>query len=630
MTIPPSLVDLTIGKYQILELAGEGAMGAVYRARDAVLNRTVAIKVMNATIARDDELRDRFLREAQSAGSLQHPNVVTIFDFGEVDGHLFIAMEFVEGTDLEQLLARPEPPSLETKLEIMIDALAGLAYAHSRGIVHRDLKPANIRVTPEPRAKLMDFGVAHLESSKLTKTGMMIGTPHYMAPEYISGKPVTAQSDIFSMGAVLYEVLTGRRPFEGETMHAVLFSVVQSDPPLPSSIVPTISSALDAIVRRAMAKNPEDRFQTALEMAHALTTLRAAMRGLPASAMQSLSTSLSTTLAHRVAARGGAAARDAAARTGGASLPPTAASVAAADIVSSDAPSASRTRALAIGGIAVVALLGATVVFVRTGRSSPGTPIAAASTSSTVADSANAGRESIAAASSDGSPAKPAAVPTAPVEERAASAAPTVIAGKSSGNPESSKSATATVSPAVATSAKSASAPPSRPNAPSMANTTTPTSSPAALVAAPAVSPSAAASAPPATSVVVPSPPTVAPSVAVAADAASARSVQGELRDLITRYAQGISARDINAIRATYPRLTGDQQRGFEQFFASTKDLHATLTLGNVDITDATADGRVSGVYEFVSSSGRSEKQSVTFRASFERQGDRWRIAAVR
>ena len=141
MTIPPSLVDLTIGKYQILELAGEGAMGAVYRARDAVLNRTVAIKVMNATIARDDELRDRFLREAQSAGSLQHPNVVTIFDFGEVDGHLFIAMEFVEGTDLEQLLARPEPPSLETKLEIMIDALAGLAYAHSRGIVHRDLKP---------------------------------------------------------------------------------------------------------------------------------------------------------------------------------------------------------------------------------------------------------------------------------------------------------------------------------------------------------------------------------------------------------------------------------------------------------------------------------------------------------
>ena len=153
MTIPPNPLDLTIGKYQILELAGEGAMGAVYRARDTVLNRTVAIKVMNATIARDTELRDRFLREAQSAGSLQHPNVVTVFDFGEVDGHLFIAMEYVDGVDLGTLLARPLGVTLQVRLEIMIDVLAGLEYAHQHGIVHRDLKPANIQVTSaQPRS----------------------------------------------------------------------------------------------------------------------------------------------------------------------------------------------------------------------------------------------------------------------------------------------------------------------------------------------------------------------------------------------------------------------------------------------------------------------------------------------
>lgn len=153
MTLPTTPNEpIAIGKYQILDLAGEGAMGAVYRARDTVLNRLVAIKVMNATIARDQSLRDRFLREAQSAGSLQHPNVVTIYDFGELDGHLFIAMEYVEGKDLETLLAEPNGLTLQTRLEIMIDVLAGLAYAHQHGIVHRDLKPANIRVTPERAA----------------------------------------------------------------------------------------------------------------------------------------------------------------------------------------------------------------------------------------------------------------------------------------------------------------------------------------------------------------------------------------------------------------------------------------------------------------------------------------------
>ena len=173
----------TIGKYVVQGLVGEGAMGVVYRAHDPVLNRVVAVKVMGNGVASEQELRQRFLREAQAAGSLQHPNVVTIYDFGEVDGHLFIAMEFLEGTDLEHLLGDGAAGmTLSAKLGIAIDVLSGLSYAHRRGIVHRDIKPANIRVDPDDRAKIMDFGVAHLTSSKITQTGMVMGTPNYMAP----------------------------------------------------------------------------------------------------------------------------------------------------------------------------------------------------------------------------------------------------------------------------------------------------------------------------------------------------------------------------------------------------------------------------------------------------------------
>src|SRR5438067_148334 len=163
----PAVTRPPIGKYRILELVGEGAMGVVYRAEDTVLNRVVAIKIMSESIARQQELRDRFLREAQMAGSLSHPNIVTVYDFGETDGHLFIAMEFVEGSDLETRLGRREPMKLQAKLEIVVDVLTALAYAHKRGIVHRDVKPANVRITDDGRAKLMDFGVAHLQASTI-------------------------------------------------------------------------------------------------------------------------------------------------------------------------------------------------------------------------------------------------------------------------------------------------------------------------------------------------------------------------------------------------------------------------------------------------------------------------------
>jgi serine/threonine protein kinase len=268
-----------IGKYEIIELIGEGAMGVVYKARDSMLDRTVAIKVMNDSIAGQPNLRQRFLREAQSAGSLQHPNVVTIHDLGEIDGHLFIAMEFIEGVDLEHLITASPPLSLQGSLEIIIDVLHGLGYAHKRGIVHRDIKPSNIRVGEDGRAKIMDFGVAHLLSSTMTSTGAILGTPSYMAPEQIAEGKTSAATDIFTVGGVLYEVLTMMKPFHGSTVQNLLFKIVTENPRPVSELVPGLPRALDHIVRKAMAKEPFERYRNALDMANDLTGVRSTLGG---------------------------------------------------------------------------------------------------------------------------------------------------------------------------------------------------------------------------------------------------------------------------------------------------------------------------------------------------------------
>ena len=268
-----------IGKYHIVEVVGEGAMGIVYRATDSVLDRTVAIKVMSASIARQEDLRKRFLREAQAAGSLQHPNVVTIYDLGEVEGHLFIAMEFVYGTDLEQMLSLSEPMKLQTKLDIIVDVLTGLAYAHRKGIVHRDIKPANIRVGEDGRAKIMDFGVAHLASSSITRTGLVVGTPRYMAPEQVMGQKALPETDIFAVGAVLYQLLTGTKPFESPTLQSLFYKIVTDMPKPVAEILPGLPPALDRITSKALAKDAANRYSNALDMANEISAVRAELSG---------------------------------------------------------------------------------------------------------------------------------------------------------------------------------------------------------------------------------------------------------------------------------------------------------------------------------------------------------------
>ena len=256
----------TIGKYQVEKVLGRGGMGTVYQARDPVIHRTVALKTMTPKIAETPELKARFLREAQAAGGLRHHNIVTVYDLGEDHGQPFIAMELIEGEDLEKIIQDKEPLSLEWKIDVIRQVCEGLAYAHRAGIVHRDVKPANIRVTSQGEVKIMDFGVAHLQSSKMTKSGTMLGTVHYMAPEQVEGEKVDQRADIFSVGAIAYELLAYRRPFDADSLTQVIFRIVREPPDMTALPRSEYSPGLEAIVARALAKPLAERYQSLEEM----------------------------------------------------------------------------------------------------------------------------------------------------------------------------------------------------------------------------------------------------------------------------------------------------------------------------------------------------------------------------
>jgi predicted Ser/Thr protein kinase len=263
-------MELTqVGKFKIVGKLGHGAMGEVFRALDPVLGREVAIKVVTGKLSEDERARDRFLREAQAAATLNHPNIITVYDFGEEQGQAFMAMELLEGQDLRELLAKGTLTSLEGKVAIMEQILDALAFAHSKGVVHRDLKPGNVHVLPNGQVKVMDFGLAR-RTEDASSTGVIRGTPYYMAPEQAQGARSTTRSDVFSMGAMFYELLSGYRPFTGPTIPAVLFSVAHREPPPLAERVPDIPPGLATVVMRALAKAPEARYENAGQMLEAL------------------------------------------------------------------------------------------------------------------------------------------------------------------------------------------------------------------------------------------------------------------------------------------------------------------------------------------------------------------------
>ncbi|MEE9442429.1 MAG: serine/threonine-protein kinase [candidate division Zixibacteria bacterium] len=260
----------SLGRYKVTGVLGKGAMGTVFKGVDPAIDRPVALKTIRLDFVSDEkelsELRDRLFREAQAAGKLSHPNIVTIYDVGSEGTMQYIAMECLEGQVLEDLINKKVQFSYKIIANIIIQICNALNYAHEQGIIHRDIKPANIMVLKDYSVKVMDFGIARVDSSSMTKTGIAMGTPNYISPELLQGKEVDRRCDIFSLGVVIYEMLTGRRPFKGENMTALIYSIINKDPVPPSTINERIPAIYDHIVLNALKKNPVERYQKATDI----------------------------------------------------------------------------------------------------------------------------------------------------------------------------------------------------------------------------------------------------------------------------------------------------------------------------------------------------------------------------
>jgi len=581
-----------IGKYEIVELVGEGAMGTVYRATDSVLGRTVAVKVMNASIARQQDHRQRFLREAQAAGSLQHPNVVTIYDLGELDGHLFIAMEFVHGTDLEKLMTAVEPLKLQSKLDIIVDVLMGLSYAHKHGIVHRDIKPANIRVGEDGHAKIMDFGVAHLASSDMTRTGLVVGTPSYMAPEQVMGGKAVPGTDLFAVGAVLYHLITGSKPFEGPTLQSLFYRIVTDMPKPLDEVRPGLPSSLNAIIQKAMAKDPADRYPSALDMANAIIAVRAELSGNAYASTASLTAS-------------------------------------AVNVVESFAPKpvpvGNQKRfpwgpvAAAAAGVAV--LLAGWMAFSRPDEDSR--LVASAPVADSTTQLAPVVESSLTKAPSP----SPGITDTSPVAKKDAQAeAPPPPAAERKKATERKKEEPKKVTkpvprPPAQTRTSAASTSPSR---------SSPQTQPRILSSVPPpqiVSPPVQESTP---RIVVAPPPAPPPPVTKTAEPEPRPAPREEIATTVAAYARAIESRDIGAVRRVYPGITSDQARGFEQFFQSARNINVTFRVTDVETNGNSADARLVGTYAYLTSEGKTERQPVSFSASLRYDNGAWRLTSVR
>jgi serine/threonine protein kinase len=266
-----------IGRYEVVERVGRGGMGAVYLGRDTVLEREVAIKVMSADFAADETSRPRFYREARAAAKLQHRNIVTIFEFGEEDDTPFIVMEFLRGQDLSKRMRAEPLLTLEQKIDIIAELCTGLHFAHEQGVIHRDVKPANIWLVPDGSVKLLDFGIAKFSSSTMTRQGSVLGSISYMSPEQINGLEVDGRADVFSAGVVLFELLTGKKPFAGESPTAVLARIMDDEPVRVQDLPADLPKPLVAAVLKALQKDREKRYRHAADFGADLRLVRNAV-----------------------------------------------------------------------------------------------------------------------------------------------------------------------------------------------------------------------------------------------------------------------------------------------------------------------------------------------------------------
>lgn len=262
------------GRYEIIQELGKGGMGVVYQAHDPQLDRPVALKVLREDRVVSEDFVSRFFKEAKFIGRLSHPNIVTVYDVGRDHGTIYIAMEYLQGQPFNEVI-RSGRLSVEKIIDIALQVANALGYAHEKGIVHRDIKPSNIILTDEGNVKLTDFGIARAEDSNAaqqTQAGVILGTPFYMSPEQVMGKRVDGRSDLFSLGVILYELIVGRKPFEGDHFTAIFRAITDDIPVAPLKIDASIPQSLSDLIMKALSKNPNERFQTSKEMGDALKT----------------------------------------------------------------------------------------------------------------------------------------------------------------------------------------------------------------------------------------------------------------------------------------------------------------------------------------------------------------------
>ena len=263
---------MNYGRYQIVEELGKGSMGVVYRAHDPQIDRLVALKVLRHDRVTSEAFVQRFFKEAKAIGRLSHPNIVTVYDVGQDQGSIYIAMEFLEGTPLNEII-QEKKFTLREIVDLGVQIAEALDYAHQKGIVHRDIKPTNIIITPDGRAKITDFGIARIEdpqATQQTQAGEILGTPVYMSPEQVMGRPVDGRSDLYSLGVILYELTTQKRPFRGDSIAAIFRAITQDTPAEPTTTGPSISRQLSGLVMKSLNKKPDRRPQTGKAMAEAL------------------------------------------------------------------------------------------------------------------------------------------------------------------------------------------------------------------------------------------------------------------------------------------------------------------------------------------------------------------------
>ena len=275
---------MNYGRYEIQKELGKGAMGVVYQAHDPQIDRMVALKVLRQDRVSGEDFVRRFLKEAQAIGRLSHPNIVTVYDVGKDQDTIYIAMEFLDGHPLDEVF-RKTPPDLEKIVDIGAKVATALDYSHQRGIIHRDIKPSNIMLTRDGQVKITDFGVARIEDPKtpqMTQSGEILGTPNYMSPEQVKGEPVDGRSDLYSLGVILYELSTGKRPHGGKNLAAIFNAILQEEPVSPMAVEPFVSrglpSTLSAILLKSIEKIPELRYQSGSAMAEALSACLAPAR----------------------------------------------------------------------------------------------------------------------------------------------------------------------------------------------------------------------------------------------------------------------------------------------------------------------------------------------------------------